>query len=572
MQPCIHQKIGQFPLGVWAPTLLRQPRIPLRGLGLSLMWHGLLLACVSWLPLPQRSRSGIDLEKEPVTYYRLSMDFPDIAPQPPAPQQEKPLAAAPQRRKEDPTVKANVEVSVHPQEPSPTQQVLVQPDVRPVSVLPRLHLPNILLQPARPARGVEAPVAVPEISGDLSKTAQRLPKAEDPGLLLNQPRTARGIEAPVAVPEISGDLPRDAQPLSRVEVAGLLLIQPKTARGIEPAVALPEMSGDFQRDLKQGETLPASAAARPRIGAPPPLHQSAMLLGDGPGGPGNQDISSTSKTPLLAYSLDPELPKGELSVPKTQTRGSLKAGPESGLATTPPSGNIEYGNAQITIPGVSIRNPNPLPPTAAGRMVIQAPGPPPREETPKEPEKPPSKLLIDYLPTRTQPLKLGGTETKAPLPALDSPLLEAQRQGLVVYTAAINAPNFTSKRGSWIFRFTELQGMSTPGLKPLNDSFSRRNWLTAPSAVFKVDPRYPPEVIRDHVEGQVVLYAIIRKDGTVDPQSIRVLQKLDPRLDVSARDALLAWKFTPSTRDGEPIDIQTEVTIPFYSHKDPFQK
>jgi protein TonB len=114
--------------------------------------------------------------------------------------------------------------------------------------------------------------------------------------------------------------------------------------------------------------------------------------------------------------------------------------------------------------------------------------------------------------------------------------------------------------------------MSPPGPKPPNDSSSRRDWLTAPSAVFKVDPRYPPEVIRDHVEGQVVLYAIIRKDGTVDPQSIRVLQKLDPRLDVSARDALLAWKFTPSTRDGEPIDIQTEVTIPFYSHKDLFQK
>jgi protein TonB len=83
-----------------------------------------------------------------------------------------------------------------------------------------------------------------------------------------------------------------------------------------------------------------------------------------------------------------------------------------------------------------------------------------------------------------------------------------------------------------------------------------------------VDPKYPPDVVREKVEGVVVLFAIIRKDGTVDPASVRVVRKLDPRLDVSSRDALLGWRFKPSLKDGRPIDIQTEITIPFYFRRE----
>ena len=92
--------------------------------------------------------------------------------------------------------------------------------------------------------------------------------------------------------------------------------------------------------------------------------------------------------------------------------------------------------------------------------------------------------------------------------------------------------------------------------------------LTAPSATVKVDPKYPPEAIRDKVEGVVILFAILKKEGTIDPGSVRVIRKLDPRLDIGARDALIRWKFKPSLKDGVPVDIQTEVSIPFYFRRD----
>jgi TonB family protein len=92
--------------------------------------------------------------------------------------------------------------------------------------------------------------------------------------------------------------------------------------------------------------------------------------------------------------------------------------------------------------------------------------------------------------------------------------------------------------------------------------------LTAPAAIVKVDPKYAPEVVREKLEGLVILFAILRKDGTIDGESVRVIRKLDNRLDLSAREALLSWKFKPSQKNGIAVDIQMEVSIPFYFRKE----
>ena len=61
----------------------------------------------------------------------------------------------------------------------------------------------------------------------------------------------------------------------------------------------------------------------------------------------------------------------------------------------------------------------------------------------------------------------------------------------------MNMPNLTSATGSWIIRFAELKQTAD------------KSRLVAPEATYKVDPAYPPDVLRDHVEGTVTLYAVI---------------------------------------------------------------
>jgi TonB family protein len=131
-----------------------------------------------------------------------------------------------------------------------------------------------------------------------------------------------------------------------------------------------------------------------------------------------------------------------------------------------------------------------------------------------------------------------------PPPNLDAPLL-----GKAVYTLAVNMPNVSSYSGSWVIEFAELNEDKQPGA------------LAPPSPRYKVDPKYVRSAIEEEIEGEVVLHAVIRRDGQVD--HIRVMKSLDERLDDSAMAALSKWRFNPATKAGLPVDIETVVRIPF---------
>jgi protein TonB len=89
--------------------------------------------------------------------------------------------------------------------------------------------------------------------------------------------------------------------------------------------------------------------------------------------------------------------------------------------------------------------------------------------------------------------------------------------------------------------------------------------LTAPVAVSAVHPAYPTDLIRDHVEGTVVLYAVIHSDGSVG--DVRVLHGVDDRLDANACSALEKWRFRPGTKNGSAVDIEAVVQIPFVASR-----
>lgn len=127
-----------------------------------------------------------------------------------------------------------------------------------------------------------------------------------------------------------------------------------------------------------------------------------------------------------------------------------------------------------------------------------------------------------------------------------------------VYTLHVNMPNLTSATGSWILNFAELDA-GDAAFEPPPESGP----LNAPVPLRKVDPKYPPELRNGHVDGEVVLYAVIRKDGSVD--SIQLVRGLDSVLDSNAMEALAQWKFRPAEKSGQPVDLEAVVRIPFRS-------
>jgi protein TonB len=120
-------------------------------------------------------------------------------------------------------------------------------------------------------------------------------------------------------------------------------------------------------------------------------------------------------------------------------------------------------------------------------------------------------------------------------------------------------PNLNSATGSWILNFSELRTHADGPRLSSSD-------LVGPSPLRKVDPKYPPALISEHIDGEVVLYAVLRRDGSVD--SIQLVRGIDEQLDANAMAALSQWKFSPATRQGSPVELEAIVHIPFHYRND----
>jgi TonB family protein len=75
-----------------------------------------------------------------------------------------------------------------------------------------------------------------------------------------------------------------------------------------------------------------------------------------------------------------------------------------------------------------------------------------------------------------------------------------------------------------------------------------------------VEPVYPPEAERTHIEGTVRLHVTIGMDG-----SIKDLQPISgpPQLITAARTAVHGWRYNPTLLNGQPIETQEDISLVF---------
>jgi TonB family protein len=81
--------------------------------------------------------------------------------------------------------------------------------------------------------------------------------------------------------------------------------------------------------------------------------------------------------------------------------------------------------------------------------------------------------------------------------------------------------------------------------------------------VTKVPPVYPADAKASHdtLDGSVVLAVVIGKDGS--PENIRVSKSLREDYDKSAIDAVRQWRWETYLLNGNPIEVDTTVTITY---------
>lgn len=78
--------------------------------------------------------------------------------------------------------------------------------------------------------------------------------------------------------------------------------------------------------------------------------------------------------------------------------------------------------------------------------------------------------------------------------------------------------------------------------------------------VHKVTPSYPPLARSARIQGSVVLQAVISKDGSI--QNLRAVSG-HPMLTPAAIDAVKQWRYKPYYLNGEPVEVETQITVNF---------
>jgi len=390
------------------------------------------------------------------------------------------------------------------------------------------------------------------------------------------------LEAPKILPSLPNivqlqQTPAPAKPRMQIDEQTLAKLHPHQHRASTAPIAQPQDVPVFQQQ-QADLTIQASPSgpARPKLelnaGAAPRVAQRTQS-GDPAAAPELSEAHAispgNSSATVIALSATPAPPAANIEVPQGNLAARVAISPEgkpgaSGdpTANASPADHVGAaagnGGSPVT---VSISGGNSVPKNtlsglggAAGGSTGVAPAATTGNSAAKLALVSPHDMLA-HRPTRAESdetqARVGPPNFAALAPGAKPEQIFNSKK---IYTLYVNMPNLNSTTGSWVLNFSELRG---------DGSHLASANVVAPVPTKKVDPKYPPTLAADRVEGEIVLYAVIRKDGSVD--SVQLVRGLDAVLDANSMSALSQWRFRTATRDDAPVELETIVHIPFHA-------
>ncbi|MGB7281539.1 MAG: energy transducer TonB [Candidatus Acidiferrum sp.] len=417
---------------------------------------------------------------------------------------------------------------------------------------------------------LEIPAAKPKVMSHAELHKSIAPKAADafhprqriitdPVRPNNPHQTLLNPAAPQIAPKLLPNLPNivqlqaaaaPARPRIEINAKDLAILHPRAHRvATVKATPLPDVPAFEQKPADITLAPTESGPARPKLdlnaGAAPRAAKRRQT-GDSVAAPelSAAQPSAASPATLIALSAEPAPPKPDVQPPAGNLAARISISPEGKKPSGSPSESAPVGGGKSPV-GISISGGNPKPNTVVsglGGTHLKLILPSSRDLT----ARPETDNGSEHAAERTGPPNF----SLLPPGAKPEQIFADKR----VYTLNINMANLTSASGSWILHFSEL-GSEQNGPQAASPD------LTGLAPIHKVDPKYPPDLIEQNVEGEVILYAIIRADGSVD--SVQVVRSVDPVLDANAKSALSQWKFRPARKNGVPIALEAIVHVPF---------
>jgi protein TonB len=197
------------------------------------------------------------------------------------------------------------------------------------------------------------------------------------------------------------------------------------------------------------------------------------------------------------------------------------------------------------------------------RLVREIEAPARRRETLPEPPAevikpppPPKQPLQEVKPPEQPPMRLLTPELAPPLHISDAPELPAVAPPMQELPVSSDAPVAVQETPTAPVMAPPAPGPTTG--EPQFDS--------APQAVYKPDPKYPPRALRAGIEGTVTVEFIITPEGGV--RDVVVVDAKPPGVfDDATKQGVMKWKFQPKMVDGQPIARKARIDVKFVLRK-----
>ena len=280
--------------------------------------------------------------------------------------------------------------------------------------------------------------------------------------------------------------------------------------------------------LISGQTRNTGSATNPVGSAPSP-----------PSSVYTQAPNDTSNTPPAAAENAPKLPVEEIHRPDQVGRGSANGVPPMPSLESrpePPSGKLDGSVRASDYARYATRD----------AQTAATPHPPP---------------VVSAPTASSAPTTVPAPAPPAPETAVSSPNESATLDSRNEMTPpAISSPEpAMSTTGSVEVISNPYPSLRVPPGMMSQASRRGRNLQIGP-VVSRVEPTYPPEALRQRMEGTIKLHVVIGRDGTVN----RVELVSGPLLLAdAARGAVQQWRYRPTLVGGQPVESEEDITMVF---------
>jgi protein TonB len=163
-----------------------------------------------------------------------------------------------------------------------------------------------------------------------------------------------------------------------------------------------------------------------------------------------------------------------------------------------------------------------------------------------EPEETVEEILEEQPANQLAPPSLIDMPTVVPVDAFVQQMQPPPPPGLEVSKGAVNIP------------------VTKPGTnfgKGMKDLFDLKSLDQVPVATSQVSPRYPHEMSREGISGQVTVAFIVTSTGdVVDAYAVNSTRR---EFEQSAVETVMRWKFRPGKKGGRAVNTKMQIPINF---------